>query len=187
MALKRSALWAVALTAVALALPASASADHGTPFLDDDLTTYFGIAQAHWGGPAPNCVANGVTTIPVHAVLYDDPIASVAARADQPGCRLWLDRSSWREMRPVEACTIVAHEWGHLLGRGHVDDPLDLMAEFPERPPAGCAAFARPARRARASTRRDRGCRVRKKRARRSQAGRARSVRVGCVRRAARV
>ena len=185
MALQRSALWAVALAALALALPSAARADHGTPFLHDDLATYFGMAQAHWGGPLPSCVANGVTTVPVHAVLYDDPEPDVAARADQPGCRVWLDRSSWREMRPAEACTIVVHEWGHLLGHGHVVDPLDLMAEMPLRAPRECAALRRPARRARASSRAARRCAaVTKRRARRAHLKRGRVVPRACVRRA---
>jgi hypothetical protein len=160
MALQRSALWAVALTAVALALPTPANAGE-TPFLDEDLATYFGIAHEHWGGPIPTCVANGVTTVPVHAVLYDDPDPSVAARAEQPGCRLWVDRGNWRRLAPVEACTIVVHEWGHMLGHGHSDDPDDLMAAFPRRPPRACAALERRPRGARASSRRARSCAAR--------------------------
>ena len=186
MALRRSALLAVALSAVALLLPVAARADHGVPLLDDGLATYFGIAQAHWGGPLPGCVANGVTVIPVHAVLYDDPVASVAARADQPGCRLWLDRSHWREMAPVEACTIVVHEWGHLVGLGHSHDPLDLMAEFPYRAPPGCTSLDRRSHSARTSARRASACRSSGKHARWVKRGRSaqrgRSVRLACVR-----
>lgn len=183
MALQRSALWAVALTAVALALPASAQADHGTPLLDDGLANYFAAAQHHWGGPLPSCVANGTTVIPVHAVLYTDRDASVAARADQPGCRLSLDRSLWRSMGRVEACTVVVHEWGHLLGYGHVEDPRSLMAEFPAQPPAKCARMRRGT--ARASARRDRACASsRNKGFRRPKPARMRSARVGCLRRA---
>ena len=184
MALQRPALRAVALAAVALALPATATADHGAPLLDDRLATYFEIAQAHWGGPVPSCVANGVTLIPVHAVLYDDPVAAVAARADEPGCRLWLDRSSWREMRPLAACKIVVHEWGHLLGHGHVEDPLGLMAEFPVRAPAECGVLRRPARAAQASgALQARACGARARRVR-LQAGRGGPIRLACVRRA---
>lgn len=166
MAIRPSVPWAILLAALALTVPATARADHGTPFLDDRLGTYFGIAQDHWGEPAPACVANGTTLVGVHAVLYDDPEPDVAGRADQPGCRLSLDRSHWRAMRPVEACTIVVHEWGHLLGREHVGDPFDPMAEFPRVPPAGCAALRRPTRSARAASRRVRACVARAKRAR---------------------
>jgi hypothetical protein len=162
MAPQRSALWAVAVAAVALALAAPAAAQAETTFLDDDLGTYFGIAHAYWGGPIPTCVENGVLTVPVHAVLYDDPDPSVAARAEQPGCRIWLDRGKWRRMGRAEACMVVVHEWGHLLGHGHSEDPSDLMAEFPVRPPSGCARLERSSGRARArAARRARSCRVR--------------------------
>jgi hypothetical protein len=198
MAIRPSVPWALLLTVVALTLPAPAFADHGVPFLDDRLATYMGIAQDHWGGPVPTCVANGTTLIAVHADLYDDPEPDVAARSDQPGCRISIDRSHWRSMRAVEACTIIVHEWGHLLGHGHSEDPLDLMAEFPERPPTACAALRPAGRAARAAGRRIGSCargarharsakraikRVRSGRRLRS-AKRGRHTRRACVRRA---
>lgn len=181
MPLQRSAGRAAALLALALALalPAVAVADHGPALLDDRLGTYMAIAQKHWAAPAPQCLESGMPAIPVHAVLIDDPEPDVAARADQPGCRLWLDRSHWRTMRPVDACTIVAHEWGHLLGHDHVRNPFALMAAFPERPPPGCTALAQTGRKARASARhRARACARHRKRIRRGRsAARARAVR----------
>ena len=158
MALQRSALWAVALVAVAMALPAQARAGDGAPLLDEALVNYFAAAHAHWGGPLPTCVLNGTTPIAVHALLYDDPDPEVAARAEQPGCRIWLDRQLWSEMRPLDACTLVVHEWGHLLGYGHVEDPRNLMAEFPTSPPEECSAMERRRRTARASAGRGRPC-----------------------------
>jgi hypothetical protein len=138
MALRRAARCAAVLCALAAALPAPAAANHGTPFLDDTLGTYMAIGHAYWGGPMPTCAVNEGTVIAAHAVLYDDSDPAVAARADQPGCRIWLDRSSWREMLPAEACMIVVHEWGHLLGQGHSLNPFDLMAEAPVRAPSPC-------------------------------------------------
>ena len=163
MALQRSALWAVALAAAALVFATPASARPAATLLDDELGTYFGIAHRYWGGPIPSCVENGVTTVPVHAVLYDDPNPDVAARAEQPGCRLWLDRRHWRTMARVEACMVVVHEWGHLLGHGHSDDASDLMAEMPVHPPSACARLERAPSRALASAaRRARSCRARR-------------------------
>ena len=178
MALQRSALWAVAVTAVVLAFPTPAAAREGTTFLNDDLGTYFGIAHAYWGGPIPTCVENGVVTIPVHAVLYDDPDPSVVARAEQPGCRLWIDRGHWRTMGRAEACMVVVHEWGHLVGHGHSENPLGLMAELPIRLPSGCARLERGEGRAQArAARLARACRGR---------GGRNAKRAACVRRGTR-
>jgi hypothetical protein len=158
MALRRVARRAALLCALTAALPAPAAANHGTPFLDDTLATYMAIGHAYWGGPMPTCVESGGTVIPAHAVLYDDPDPTVAARADQPGCRIWLDRSSWREMLPAEACMVVVHEWGHLLGQGHSLNPFDLMAEAPVRAPRACRRLSGTPHRA------IRGARVRPRR-----------------------
>ena len=169
MALQRSALWAVALAAVVMLLPAPAQADHGTPLLDEGLIAYLAAADRYWGGSSPSCVANGVSIISVHAVLYDDPDADVAARADQPGCRLSLDRSHWRTMSRAEACTLVVHEWGHLLGHGHVHNPLSVMSPFPTRLPRVCVAPERRGTTARPATRRARPCAARGTRAARAR------------------
>lgn len=169
MSLQRSAARAAALSALAvcLCMPSLAHADQRTALLDENLADYMAIAHSYWGGPVPTCVENGVTVVPAHAVLYDDPDPSVAARSMQPGCEIWLDRGHWRTMRPVEACMIVVHEWGHLIGHEHSDDPLDLMAETPLVPPRRCAALGRRAPRARASARRAKSCMSRAKRTRR--------------------
>jgi Matrixin len=180
MSLRRPARWALALCALAGAVPASAHATHGATFLDDDLATYMAIAQAHWGGALPTCVQNGVTVVAAHAILYDDPDPSVAARSMQPGCEIWLDRGHWRAMRPVEACMIVVHEWGHLLGHEHSHDPLDLMAEFPVRPPRECRRAAGSPRRASASA--ARRCAPKRKH-RRVRPAHARSALWACARR----
>jgi hypothetical protein len=180
MSRRRPARWALALCMLAGALPASAHANHGMTLLDDELGTYMALAQAHWGEPVPTCVVNGVTTVPAHAILYDDPDPSVAARAEQPGCQIWLDRSSWRAMRPLEACMIVVHEWGHLLGHGHSLDPFDLMAEVPVRAPRECRRLRSEPRRPRASAARRCGPR---RVPRRGRAGRrARFARCGLAR-----
>ena len=171
MSRERLATLAIALSALALSVcaPPAARADHGTTFLDEGLARYMAIAHAYWGGPAPVCIENGINVIPVHAVLYDDPDPEVVARADQPGCHIWLDRSSWRDMRPTEACMTIVHEWGHLLGLGHSRDALDVMAEFPTVPPKRCVGLSRHTSRARAraSGHRAPACAPRRKGARR--------------------
>jgi hypothetical protein len=133
----------IALMAVAgaLAVPAVARADHGRPFVDPGVQTYLEIAQDHWGVPAPTCTAPSGEKIPVHVVLSDNPDPDVVATAEQPGCRMWLDRDWWPSRPSRVACTIIAHEWGHLLGRGHSHDRNDLMFPEPLSGAPGCWMF----------------------------------------------
>ena len=106
---------------------------------DAALTRYLEIAKAHWSGaPEPVC-QSPAGPVPVHAVLYDDPDPGVSARAEEPGCRIWLDRDFWP--RPLDQidCTIIAHEWGHLVGLPHTGNPNALMYDTPTSGAPGCA------------------------------------------------
>ena len=127
--------------AFALAAPCAASADHGRPFADPDVEAYLEIAEAHWGLTAPTCATPGGETIPVHVVLHDNPDPDVVATAEQPGCRMWLDRDWWPAPPSRTACTIIAHEWGHLLGFGHSADRGDLMYAEPLSCAPGCSLY----------------------------------------------
>jgi hypothetical protein len=190
MSRRRSALWAAALAAAMLVVPAGAQAGDEPPLLDEGVAKYMGIARAFWNGAAPVCVRDGTTLIPVQAFLFDDPDPEVAARAEQPGCQLWIDRGTWPTLTRVERCTVVVHEWGHMLGFGHSADPGSVMAEYPRRPPGGCASIAaRRRQRAARAARTARRCAARA-RAAAARAGRARSRhrrfrgRIACFRRA---
>jgi hypothetical protein len=133
----------IAALAVAFALvaPCAASADHGRPFADPDVEAYLEIAEAHWSQTAPTCAPPGGETIPVHVVLHDNPDPDVVATAEQPGCRMWLDRDWWPAPPSRMACTIIAHEWGHLLGFGHSADRGDLMYAEPLAGAPGCSLY----------------------------------------------
>jgi hypothetical protein len=146
---------------LALATPAVARADHGKPYTNRTLAQYLEIAEAHWGAPAPTCTAADGQVIPVHVALFDNPDPKVTATAEQPGCRIWLDRDWWPAPASRIDCTIIAHEWGHLLGRAHSHDQNDLMFPEPLSGAPGCWVFtprialgsaivesSRPARRA---------------------------------------
>jgi hypothetical protein len=133
----------IALSAVALALaaPPAARADHGQPFSNPDVDVYLEIAQEHWGLTAPTCAGPSGERIPVHVVLHDNPNPDVVATAEQPGCRMWLDRDWWPAPAGRFACTIIAHEWGHLLGLGHYRDSRDLMYQEPLTGAPGCSLY----------------------------------------------
>jgi hypothetical protein len=126
---------------LALAAPAVARADHGEPLINRTLAQYLEVAEAHWGSPAPACTAPDGQVIPVHVALYDNPNPRVTATAEQPGCRIWLDRDWWPGPASRLDCTVIAHEWGHLLGRGHSHDRNDLMFPEPLSGAPGCWVF----------------------------------------------
>ena len=130
----------IALACALIAAPA-ARADHGEPYTNRTLATYLEIAEAHWGVPAPTCLGEGGQTIPVHVVLFDNPDPMVTATAEQPGCRIWLDRDWWPARPNRIDCTVVAHEWGHLLGYGHSPERRELMYEQPLTGAPGCSLF----------------------------------------------
>jgi hypothetical protein len=142
--LRRIAILAIAaLPAVLAAAPARA--DHGRALIDESLSSYLRVAERHWGAGPPPCVGLRGEPVHVHAALFDDPDPFVTARAEQPGCRIWLDRDWWPAPPSRRHCVEVVHEWGHLLGHGHVEHGL-MSAEAHGAVP-GCEAFRRARRR----------------------------------------
>jgi hypothetical protein len=137
------------------------------PFLDDDagLRTHrelplhvqaahmqiaedLRVAELHWGAAPAPCVGAAGEPVPVHLALFNHPDPSVSAHADQPGCRIWLDRDHWPGPPSRRRCVEIAHEWGHLLGHSHTTH--GLMSEEASGVVPGCDRFGaqrrRPAR-----------------------------------------
>ena len=61
----------------------------------------------------------------VERATFTDP--AVLAGADTQRCRILLNRSWVEEMPRAMRCTLVLHEYGHLAGRPHSDDPDSVM------------------------------------------------------------
>jgi hypothetical protein len=116
------------------------------PSTDPQIATWLQIAQAHWGA-GPNC-PDGISIS--RAQWLPDP--GVWAAAVQGGCAMAFDPDFypappqydpawWR----AAMCSVVAHEWGHLLGYGHVNDPSNLMNPVtPINIVGGCPTWGLP-------------------------------------------
>src|SRR4051812_33190201 len=115
----------VAACALALLLPGAAAAQEAVVH-DQTLDAYMRIAADYWHAQ-PSCTAPDGTAIPPYAVMADRPEPGVAAWAEVPGCRIWLDKDFWPAPPDEQHCNLIAHEWGHLLGHDHSSDPHALM------------------------------------------------------------
>lgn len=103
---------AVALTAALLFSP-TAGVDHGIQ-----------AAKAHWDATPP---------CQVQIIYRDDPTttAATATRVDHDDgrvdCWIAINVHPWDRLWLVSRCNVLVHEWGHLLGYSHTDDPNDVM------------------------------------------------------------
>lgn len=98
------------------------------PATDPQIAQWMAVAQGYWHA-APNC-PNGLSI--QRAQWLPDP--GVWAAAVQGGCAVAFDPDFYPAPAGYDAgwyqaamCSVVAHEWGHLLGYGHVADPNSLM------------------------------------------------------------
>jgi hypothetical protein len=124
---------------VTVMAPATADAGRLTTQLRADLA----IAERRFGPACPNGIV--ATWNPFEVDYAGSPGARAWARSFLEQCRidfnagLWLD-PSWRAAiyDPPWLCTLVVHEYGHLAGNGHSDDPADVMYPLIDRVYAGC-------------------------------------------------
>lgn len=150
---RRAARRGCALVATAvMTAPAAASAGSPDrfPVAGRAIATAQSIARAHWGLDACggqvalswadlSADLNGDSTWsnPTADGVYDDPSANYA-------CAVRLNAN--RDFGWPELCTVVVHEYGHLTGHRHRDDPDDVMAPRYRGPVAECARTPDPTR-----------------------------------------
>ena len=105
------------------------------------------VAQGYWRA-APNC-PDGISI--QRAQWLPDP--NIWAAAVQGGCAVAFDPDFYPAPADYDQgwyqaamCSVVAHEWGHLLGYGHVADPNNLMNPVtPINIVDGCPTWGLPA------------------------------------------
>jgi hypothetical protein len=127
-------------------LAQAAAAPGADPATDPQIAQWMAIAQAHWGA-APNC-PNGISI--QRAQWLPDP--GVWAAAVQGGCAVAFDPDFYpapadydQDWYRAAMCSVVAHEWGHLLGYGHVADSNNLMNPItPINIVGGCPTWGMP-------------------------------------------
>src|SRR2546423_6078373 len=113
-----------AVCALALMARVTATADQGVN--DPELSGYIRIAREYWR-EAPLCNGPNGQAVGPQVAIANNPDPGVAAWAEQPGCRMWLDSDHWPAPPDEQHCNLIAHEWGHLLGHTHSSDPHSLM------------------------------------------------------------
>ncbi len=138
---------ALAVPPVALEAPAGADAGKLTSQVRDDLA----IAERRFG---PACSGGiSATWNPFEVDYAGSPGARAWARTFVEQCRIDFNLGLWRDPSwraaiydPPWLCTLVVHEYGHLAGHGHSDDPADVMYPLIDRVYVGCkGATARAA------------------------------------------
>jgi hypothetical protein len=128
-------------------LAQAAAAPGADPATDPQIAQWMATAQAYWGA-APNC-PDGISI--QRAEWLPDP--NVWAAAVQGGCSVAFDPDFYpapadydKGWYQAAMCSVVAHEWGHLLGYGHVSDPNNLMNPVtPINIVGGCPTWGIPA------------------------------------------
>lgn len=87
------------------------------------------VAVAYWGQTPTQCPT--VNT-------FREPMAPEhSAEADRAGCAIYFNEDWWGvqkgKWRFPWFCSVYVHEYGHLLGVPHSDDPGDVMYPTPPR------------------------------------------------------
>jgi matrixin len=89
------------------------------------VATYTGFAELFWAG------RGGFTDCPQGIeVTWDQSLATSGAANGYNGlggCHIWLNPDRWRHLIRAVRCTLILHEYGHLVGLSHESDPRHIM------------------------------------------------------------
>jgi Matrixin len=111
------------------------------------LATMAQQAARYWNDGLTRCTAGVQIELGTAATA---PGAGAWAWAEVGGCKLWVNtsnRKAWplRDGNLEPWCNVITHEYGHLRGLEHVDDPHDIMHAIVPMANPRCAEWEGPA------------------------------------------
>lgn len=121
------------LTAVALLLAFAGPAEARTPHHPPRARITKGIRWPAVTGPAAPLVAPYIASAEAYWRRAPACRAIVAVyRDDSPGatgghCIITINAAEWATEQSWWHCPVIAHEYGHVLGLAHTDDPASVM------------------------------------------------------------
>jgi hypothetical protein len=112
------------------------------------MTTAIAVADRYWnaspcnGDVALTWWAYSPKTEEARA-FWTNPLAFYGAPELNTACAIVFNSQAWLPW--PRFCTVVVHEYGHLTGHPHSDDPRDVMAPTTRLTLPACAAIPDPA------------------------------------------
>lgn len=123
--MRRAALLGVLLSLLASAPAAALPSDgeFGVKVNGPAVAHGLAVAAAFWGRTPPGC-PRGVRVL---GYTLPDGIGGYGGGLGEDGCEIWIQKRHWPRWGATQKCLILVHEYGHVLGLGHVEDPRSVM------------------------------------------------------------